>query len=677
LQTETITYIIISGILALVLALFQYIFKSKKTTKTYWLLVFLRFISVFSVLLLLINPKFDKVSFYDEKPNLIVAVDNSESIAYLDQSESTSNLIETLKQNEQLKDRFNLEFYTFGKTVNQSDSLGYNEKQSNIAQVFNRLTEVYNNSVSPTLLITDGNQTYGHDYEFVTNKYKQAIFPVILGDTTTYTDIKIQQLNVNRYAYLKNKFPIEIIATYNGNTTVNSQLRITSGTSTVYSQAITFSKAQTSQIVNINLPTNRVGVRSYKAEIIPLDNEKNKVNNVKNFAVEVIDQKTNVAIVSDIIHPDLGALKKSIESNEQRNAEILSTTEFLRQSEDFQLVIAYQPTNNFRSLFNEIDRLKLNKIVIAGTKTNWSLLNQLQNNYSQQVTNQSENFQPAVNKNYSTFIIDDLNFEAFPPLQSEFGETIFTVPFETLLFKTVNDTQLEEPLLATFEINNKREALLLGEGLWRWRAQSYLDEKSFDTFDNFVGKLVQYLGSKKRRSRLNVNYESFYNGNDNVKITAQYFNKNYEFNANANLNIILENKNTEDSKTYPFVLKNTNYQVDLSGLDPGEYSFTVKTTDGAISKSGELKILDYNVEQQFLNANVTKLERLATNSEGNSYFIDNTSTIISDLLSDTRFATIQKSSKKIVPLIDWKYLLVLIALSLAIEWFIRKYNGLI
>lgn len=677
MQTETITYIIISGIIALVLALFQYIFKSKKTTKTYWLLAFLRFVSVFSVLLLLINPKFEKISFYDEKPNLIVAIDNSESINYLNQSENASVLIKTLKQNEALNEHFNLEYYTFGKSVNQNDSLDYNEQQSNIAQVFNRLSEVYSNSVSPTLLITDGNQTYGYDYEFVTNKYKQAIFPVILGDTVTHTDIKIQQLNVNRYAYLKNKFPVEIIATYNGNSTVNSQLKITSGATTVFTKVVNFSKVQNSQIININLPANHVGIKSYKAEIIPLDNEKNKINNFKNFAVEVIDQKANVAIVSDIIHPDLGALKKSIESNEQRNASILNTSEFLKQSEDFQLVIAYQPTNNFRSLFNEIDRLKLNKIVVAGTKTNWSLLNQLQDNYSQQVTNQVEDFQPSVNKNYSTFIIDDLNFEDFPPLQSEFGETTFTVPFETLLFKTVNGTQLEEPLLTTFEINNKREALLLGEGIWRWRAQSYLDEKSFNTFDNFIGKLVQYLGSKQRRSRLNVNYESFYNGNDNVKITAQYFNKNYEFDANANINIVLKNKVTNETKTYPFVLKNTNYQVDLSGIEAGDYSFTVRSSSGNISKSGALKILDYNVEQQFLNANVTKLNRLATNSEGSSYFIDDTSTIINNLLSDSRFVTIQKSSKKIVPLIDWKYLLALIALSLAIEWFIRKYNGLI
>lgn len=677
MQTQTITFIILAGIIALLLALFQYAYKSKLKGKRAWILTTLRFVTYFSIFVLLINPKFDKVTYYNEKPNLVVAIDNSESIDYLNQSQNTSEFIKSLKANEALNENFNMEFYRFGKDLTPTDSLSFNEKQSNLALVFERLSEVYNNSISPTLIISDGNQTYGNDYAYMTKRYKQSIFPVILGDTTTYTDLKIQQLNVNRYAYLKNKFPVEVIATYNGNTTVNTQLKVSAGNSTVFSKPLTFSKTQTSQIVNFTLPANRVGVTSYRAEVVPLDNEKNTINNVKNFAVEVIDQKTKVAIVSDMLHPDLGTLKKSIESNEQRNADILSTLEFLNKSADYQLVIVYQPTNNFRSLFSEIDRLKLNKIVITGTKTNWSLLNKLQSNYNQELTNQSEEYQASLNQNYGTFIVDDLNFGEFPPLKGAFGETSFTVPFETILYKTINGTQIDEPLFATFEINERREALILGEGLWRWRAQAYLNENSFNTFDNFMGKLVQYLSTNKRRTRLNVNYESFYNGNDNVRITAQFFNKNYEFEDNVNLNITLKNKETDAITSFPFVLKNTSYEVDLSGLEAGDYSFTVKVNNENISKSGELKILDYNVEQQFLNANVTKLQSLATNSEGTSYFIDNTTALVNDLINDTRFATIQKSTKKVVPLIDWKYLLGLIALSLAAEWFIRKYNGLI
>jgi len=302
----------------------------------------------------------------------------------------------------------------------------------------------------------------------------------------------------------------------------------------------------------------------------------------------------------------------------------------------------------------------------------------MQTNYSQEITLQTENFQPTVNSNYSTFIIDDLDFNSFPPLQSEFGSVTFNIPVETILYKHVfNDSIKQQPLLVTFENNNRREAVLFGEHIWKWRAQSYLNNKSFQQFDNFIGKLVQYLTVNKRRGRLNLNYESFYDGTGDIKITAQFFNKNYEFDNKANLNISLKNIDSSTATILPFILKNNSYEVNLNGFSPSEYNFIVSVNDGEVKQSGHIKILDYNVEQQFLNANVTKLQQIAANSKGTSYFIANTDFLIEDLLNDLRFAIIQKSDKNIVPLIDFKYLLSLIVLSLSIEWFLRKYNGLI
>ncbi|MBO6606455.1 VWA domain-containing protein [Psychroserpens sp.] len=677
MQGDTVFYIILTGIIALFLALFQYAYKSKISGKRAIILGGLRWITYFCIGLLLINPKFESFTYYNEKPNLVIAVDNSESVNFLDQKSNVEGLMNLLKSDQRLNNQFDLQFYKFGKEVDNSDVLSFDETQSNLAAVFERLSEVFSTSTAPTLLISDGNQTLGNDYAYSNRIFKQPIYPIILGDTVTYTDIKIQQLNVNRYAYLKNKFPVEVIITYNGNTRVDSQIRIVSGNSTLFSEPITLSSTENSKIVELTLPANRVGVIPYRVEVTPLDNEKNQINNFKNFAVEVINQKTNVAIISDMLHPDLGALKKSIESNEQRTANILTSSEFINSADDYQLVILYQPSNNFRRVLKSIEDQKLNKIIVAGPKTNFSLLNQLQSNFTQDLTNQTENYQATLNQNYSTFIVDDLNFEDFPPLESKFGAINFTIPFQSILYKTVNGTQLDEPLIATYEFNSKREALILGEGIWRWRAQSFIDTKSFNSFDNFIGKLVQYLSTNQRRTRLNVNYESFYNGNDNVRITAQFFNKNYEFNSNANVSITLTEKTTNTQNTYPFILRNNNYEVDLSGVTAGDYSFTVDVSDENISKSGELKILEYNVEQQFLNANVAKLQNLANESSGQAYFISDTSTIINELLTDSRYIIVQKSTKNVVPLIDWKYLLVLIVLSLAIEWFMRKYNGLI
>lgn len=677
MSSITLVFIILAGLLALLLALFQYWNKSKRHSKLYWTFIFLRFLTLFAILLLIINPKFEHLEVYTEKPNLVIAVDNSSSIKHLNQDSNTLKIVESLANNSDLTNKFNVELYYFDDNLNYEDSLNFNRQQTNISNAINQLSQIYKESISPTVLITDGNQTYGSDYEFSSNSYKQSIYPIILGDTISYTDLKIQQLNVNKYAFLKNSFPIEVFLIYNGNNTVNSQFMVTSGNNTVYSQSITFSKNSNSKIINFTLPANSVGVSAYKATLVPLDNEKNIINNSKNFAVEVIDQKTKVAVVSDFLHPDLGVLKKSIESNEQREVTFFNTNNVINQINDFQLFILYQPNNKFKQLFEALDNENKNKMIIVGTKTVISFLNAVDKNYNQQITNQTEDYQTELNLNYSPFIIDDIDFESFPPLKSNYGDVTFSVPFETILFKKVNNISTKEPLLATFETNGKRVGVLFGENIWQWRAQSYINAKSFNDFDNFIGKLVQYLASSKKRSRLNVDYESFYNGTGNIIIKAQFFDKNFEFDARETLTMSVKNKISNEEKSFPFILKNNNYQVDLSNLMPSEYTFKVYAKNENISQSGSFQILEYNVEQQFLNADVTKLQRLANNSGGKSYFVNDANTLVNDLLNDNRFVAIQKSNKNIIPLIDWKYLLFLIALSLTIEWFLRKYNGLI
>ncbi|MBQ0786254.1 MAG: VWA domain-containing protein [Oceanihabitans sp.] len=677
MTTQTIFYIILAGIIALSLALFQYSLKKKNRTSKSLLFAFLRFISIFSLLVLLINPKFEKISYYTEKPNLVVAIDNSSSIAYLNQKENVLQLVASIKNNKELTEKFNLDFFTFGNQIETSDSFTFIEKQTNIDKAFSDFTQIYKNTISPILLLTDGNQTYGSDYVFSAEKVKQPIFPIILGDTITYTDLKLQQLNVNKYAFLKNKFPVEAIVTYNGNAIVNSKFVVTSGKSTVYSQNVTLNGTNNSKVLNFSLPANRVGVQAYKAQILPIESEKNTINNYKNFAVEVIDQKTNVAIVSDFMHPDIGAFKKSIESNEQREVAIVTPKEYLLKKNDFQLVILYQPNHTFKSVFEDLKLDNRNKFLVLGVQTDYAFVNAMTTDFKQDITNQTEAYQASLNTNYNTFIIDDLDFESFPPLQSSFGNATFSIPAETILNKKIGSLETQDPLLVTLETNSRREAILFGENIWKWRAQSYLNTKSFNTFDNFIGKMVQYLASNKRKNRLNVDYESFYQGNSNVIIKAQFFNKNYEFDVKEILNISVKNQDTKATSTFPLILRGNNYQVDLSHLPAGEYSFIVKATNENISKSGVFQILEYNIEQQFLNANVTKLQQVAKNTNASSYFVANTNTLMNDLLKDERFAIMQKSSKNVVPLIDFKYLLALLILSLALEWFLRKYNGLI
>lgn len=655
----------------------MYGYRSKQKGALQWVFGILRFITLFSILLLIINPKFKSETYTIEKPKLPVLLDNSASIEELAQNEKVSELLQKLKENSKLNNKFDISYFSFGSDFRENDLLSFDEKNTDISKALASTNELFNNQTAPTILITDGNQTLGSDYEFSSTTFKNQIYPVIMGDSIKYTDLKIEQLNTNRYAFLKNKFPVEVILNYSGTTSANSEFIVTQGSSKLYRTNVSFSENETSKTLNFTLSANKVGPQKYTAEILPLSVEKNKTNNSKLFAVEVIDQATNVLVVSKLSHPDLGALKKAINTNEQRTVTFKNPLEAISILNDYQLIILYQPDRNFASIFDEMEKLKKNSWIISGLETDWYFLNSAQNNFKKKASNQSDDIQAKLNNNYGTFSVDDIGFDNFPPLHTSFGTLTISVPHETMLEQTVNGISTGNPLFVTMEINGNRDALWDGEGFWRWRANSFLKSQSFQGFDDFIGNIVQYLASNKRRSRLEVTSESFYYNNNPIKVSAQYFDKNYVFDNRASLNIAVKNQETKKQTVFPMLLRNNYYEIDLNSLPPGEYNYTVSVEDEAVSSSGSFTILAFNVEQQFLNADVSKLRHIAERTKGKAYFASDSDVLIQDLIDNPNFQNIERSEQKVVPLVDWIYLLALVVLTLSVEWFIRKYNGLI
>ncbi|HAT65262.1 MAG TPA: hypothetical protein DCS66_11780 [Flavobacteriaceae bacterium] len=677
MTAQTVLYIVIAGVTAFALAVFMYGYKTKYNRSLSWLFGILRFITLFSLFLLLINPKFKSETYTVEKPKLPVLVDVSSSITSLNQEENVRALVARIQNDASLQDKFDVSYFGFGNDFGILDSVSFSDKQTNINKAFKTTNELFKNEIAPTIVISDGNQTFGSDYEFSSLTFSNSIYPIIVGDSTQYIDLKIEQLNTNRYSFLKNEFPLEAILVYNGKDAVTSRFVIRQGGSIVHSQNVSFTQNNNSQTISVSLPSTKVGLQRYTATIEPLQEEKNKSNNSKVFAVEVIDQATKVLIVSQLKHPDLGALKKAIESNEQRKVTFMEPEKASAVLNDYQLVILFQPDRSFITVFLEIDKLKKNTIAITGLKTDWNFLNSVQNNFRKEAANVSEDVSGVLNLNYGSYAVEDLGFTEYPPLQTLFGELEIKVPHEVLLQQQINGFSTESPLFASMEVNGVRTAIWDGEGIWKWRANAYLNAENFQDFDEFVGKMVQYLASNKIRTRLEVNNETFYYNNNPVVVSAQYFDKSFVFDNRAQLEITVVHFETKKRDVFPLLLKNNYFEVDLNSLPQGDYSFTVSVKDEAVSRSGNFTILDFNVEQQFLNANVTKLQRVATHTGGASYFSDSVEVLIDSLLKNEDYTAVERSQQKVVPLIDWKYLLGLIAIVLSAEWIIRKYNGLI
>lgn len=675
MTTSTILLILLSVIISGVVAFYQYLFKVDNQNKTNWLLAFLRFTSVFSLLLLIINPVISRKIVETNKIPLAIIADNSRSISELKATNDAVKLVETLNSNSALKEKFEIQSYTFDDTFVAGKLLDFKGNQSNIHDVAVNLKQLNKNAFYPVVLVTDGNQTIGNDYVFSFHE-STTVFPVVLGDTTTTFDLKINQLNANKYAFLKNKFPVEVFLQYNGNKSVSAAFSIEKNGKKISNQTINFDAKNKVQSVQILLEADRVGLQKYKAVLSSSVKEKNTYNNTKNFAVEVLDQKKEIAIISDISHPDLGAIKRAIESNAQRKVTIVKPN-LINELKKYNVLIFYQPNASFRKVFEVNKNLKINTFIVTGMATDFNLLNQMQSDLVFKLTNKKENFTSSFVPNFNLFAQSDIQFSQFPPLENPFGKITEKGSVNTLLNAKVNGIEVGNPILTFSEKGTSRNAYLLGENSWKWRMESFVLNQSYEKYDLFIDKIIQYLSTNSAKKSLLVEHESFYNSGETIEIFAQYFNKSYELEENANLSITLTNKDTKSTKNYNFSKANNGYQAIFDGLTPGNYTFQVKETTSNATYNGTFEVLDFDVEKQFVNPDVSKLQQLANQNNGEIIYPNQIEKLLQKLLQKDTYLPVEKTIIKNSPLIDSLWLLIIIVVSLTIEWFTRKYNGLV
>lgn len=670
MQTITLVYILLALLLGIFVAFFQYFFKVKRKPKITVLLFTLKALSVFLLLILLLNPKITVKSIINKKPVLTVLSDNSSSISFFNESQNMKGFSERVVNDSDLKNKFDIKTYSFGNGLVFNDSLKFSEKQTNISKSLNETNELLKDNLGAVVLLTDGNQTIGNDYEFLNSKLN--IYPVVFGDTTVYQDIQISQLNVNRYSYLKNKFPVEALIHYKGKKEVSVRYSIAIKGRNVFTQNIKLSAKNNTKTIVANLESNEVGTHFYTASVSYIEGEKNTKNNRKSFSIEVIDEQQKGAILASSLHPDLGAIKRALESNKKRSVDIFVRDFSKIKNTDYQFFILFQPNNYFNAF---ISGLQSNFLIITGESTDWNYLNSKKLGFQKNAISQSENYEASFNDKFLTFQQKDIGFNQFPPLQDKFGKLSLNKEAQTLLFQKVTGVKSDEPLLATFENNEIKYAALFGEGIWKWRANSYVRNESFEDFDAFLGSLIQYISSNKKRNRLEVTYKKLYPANTSINISAFYLDNNYLFDSRASLWLSLTNKKTKEERKYPLSLKSNSYVAVLEDILPGEYEFKVSVDNQSISRRGVFRVTDYEVEEQFTNANVNKLEKLALRSKGSLFFNSNYENLKNQLINNKSYYTSQSSSETQQNLIDWKWILFLAIALLTLEWFIRKYYG--
>ncbi len=164
---------------------------------------------------------------------------------------------------------------------------------------------------------------------------------------------------------------------------------------------------------------------------------------------------------------------------------------------------------------------------------------------------------------------------------------------------------------------------------------------------------------------------------ENLLISAQLYDSNYELLNEPEVNIILSNK---QGNKFPYTLNKTDqsYDLNIDDLEAGEYQYEAKVLSAGEEhvRVGQFTVIPLQLEQRQKQANHQILYKLSNKYEGQLFYpieMKNLQQAIQSLDSKT----ISYSRLHYSELLNQRWILFLLLVFLSIEWFLRKQNGII
>jgi len=654
-------YSIICIFLGVFYAYFLYINEHLLQSKKIHVLLFaIRTIFVGTLAFLFLNPLVKSFSNTTEKPIVIIAQDVSESI-----TESTFEILSSLSG--KLND-FDVHKFSFSEDVEtgfQTSNIGVKTDYSSLfSDIENRFS---NRNVAGIILATDG--CYNSGYNPIFRKFHFPIYNIALGDTSVKQDVLVRKVTNNDIAFLGNVFPLEVAVAAVKLKGKKSTLSVWNNGIEIYAEQILFDSNDDYRIINMKLEAKDIGLQAYKIVLSDVEGEKNIENNIFTTYIDVIDSRYNVLILKDKSHPDLASYISAIERNKNYKIEIKNIDE-VNDFSKYQLVVL--------SGFPQIPNILIDKnipLILFGShnfNSNLSSVKFVQNSSNEEI-------RAVQNDLFSkfTFSPELLNLiQDAPPLYGVFGKYELNVNIDVVLKKKIGAIISESPLLFIEEIENRKVAFFTAEGWWKWKLYDYSINENNDTFNELFLKLTQYLLLQEDKSKFRIYYEKQIAEHTNILFDASLYNESYELINNQEIAMEIKNESGVEFD-FQFSKVSQGYFLDIGILENGYYSFVAKVLGSSFVKSGVFEVKKLQLEEMNLVANHGLLFKISELSNGNLFYINEIDLLSEELNKSSKNQKLIHTQEKLTSLINIPLILLSLLLLISIEWFVRKYSGLI
>lgn len=669
-------------------------YKEKNFSERYpnlpkWLAL-LRFLAITLIAILLLQPLLKTFQEEIKKPIVIMALDQSESVGTYLKGDTLANFNKAWEEAVgRLSEKYEVETYAFGDEVRQPADFQFADKVTDISKVISLVSDLYaGQNLGALVLATDGIYNQGSSPLYLADKLNSPVYTVGLGDTIVRKDLILKRVFFNKIAYLGDKFSVQVDIAARNCAGAGSSLTISKiderSTNQLIEEPVRIQNNDFFETREFLLDADKAGVQRYRVSLNTLSGEVSRSNNYREFYVEVLDARQKILILGNAPHPDMAAIRQSLEVN--RNYEV--TNELIRNIgkvnvADYDLVILHNlpsRTNDASAVLNVAEQRKIPLMFIVGTQTNLARFNQVQSVLGIQGNTANPNdVQASIQEGFNLFTVgEDLRKQLpqFNPLVAPFGDFALKGGASVLLTQRIGKMDTQFPLLVFGQEGDRKVVVLAAEGLWRWRLFDFLQNKSHHIFDELLGKTVQYATVKadKRRFRISV-AKSIFNENEPVSFDAELYNESYELVNEPDVSLSIIN---EEGREFNYTFDKTTKGYTLSaGVFPvGNYRFSgrVNFNGQNLTSEGRFSVQPIQLELYETTADHALLRRLAKDHGGLFYKADQLQLLADQLLSkDLKPVVFATSRTRSVVHIKWIFFLLLGLLSL--EWFMRRYHG--
>jgi len=650
----------------------------------------LRFLTVTILSALLLSPLLKSLLTETKKPVIVLAQDRSESAA----ADLQGAALETYKQNwqalrEGLDENYEVHELSFGDQVREGVDFNFTDKVTNLSELLKGVYDLYGGqNLGAVVVASDGIYNEGSNPAYVDVAIAAPVYTVALGDTTPKKDLLVKRVFHNKIAYLGDKFTIQIdVAATNlagRQTVLNVGQVVDNQVRNLQSIPVNIAGNDFFVTKEVQIEADKPGVAQYLITVAGLPGEASTVNNRKEIFVDVLDARQKILLLANSPHPDLTAIKTTLEINKNYQVSIAYINDPGLDVAKADFIILHNlpsVSNDISGLLNTLNDKKIPRLFIAGMQTGYTALGKAQGLVNMQSDGrQSDDVQGKVSPRFAAFslnqrIVDEL--PKFNPATSAFGNFSATPQAQVLLYKRIGKVDTDQPLLVVGEVNGIKTGLFLAEGLWRWRLFDYLQHQNHEIFDELLGKTVQYLSLKEDKRKFRVNLDkTILNENEAVTFGAELYNDNYELTNDPDVAMSIRDR---DGKEYTYTFNKTGkaYTLNAGILPVGTYTYKATTNFNgqSLSYEGRFNVQPIQLELFETTANHSVLRQLSAKFGGETVFPAQLASIAEKIKNNQTVKPVIYQTTKTNPLINLKWIFALLAFMLAAEWFLRRYFG--